>query len=205
VKGFAYSGPDQGKDIWYRYRESAEKFFKDSGLEVSSHFADCPAIAQISSPQFVMYYAIAHGDYQSFECETGKACTASDIQNYMKDRGRMGFAFLGHCRAMVKTGWGTFSQAFSKGYSKEVVIIGYYYADKSAGWKNSLKWQERLFFYIREGMKLGEAFSEACADYPEVKEMVKFVGDKDLTLEGIHVREKEITKGKGCLVALFPI
>jgi hypothetical protein len=206
MNGFTYSGPDNGQDVWYNWRESARRFFDDCGLSVSSYFSDCSSISQISDPDFVFYYALAHGDYNSYVCEPGKSCTSDNVQDYLKDRGRMGFAFCGHCWSHVKTGSGTFSYCFRKGKTDGTVTIGYYKADESEGWRFSLQWQEQLFSYLKDGLTFGEAFEEATADYPEIAEMVRFVGDTSLTLEGAkQKREKEVVEKKGCLLSLLPV
>ena len=207
MKGFTYSGTHgNGEDVWRNYRESAFRFFQECGLTVSSHFSDCSSISQISDPDFVFYYALAHGDYNSYVCEPGKSCTSNNIQDYLKDRGRMGFAFCGHCHSHVKTGSGTFSHCFRKGMTDGTITIGYHKAEQSEGWRFSLQWQESLFSYLKDGMTFGEAFDEATADYPEIAEMVRFVGDTNLTLEQAKQRrEKEEEKKKCWLLELLHI
>lgn len=200
MKALCYSGPHEGQDVWNNYRKSAEKWFQDYGLEITSAFSDCQAIAQISSPEFVFFYALAHGDYQKFMCEPNKYCTADHLENYLKDRGRMGFAFLGNCWSHVKTGKGTTSYAMRKG-REDVTTIGYYKAEQSAGWLYSLEWQEKLFSYLKDGMTFGDAFDEATADYPEIADMVRIAGNKKLTLEEAKkVREKEEEIKQGCFL-----
>lgn len=114
----------------------------------------------------------------------------------------MGFAFCGHCHSHVKTGRGTFSHCFRKGRIEGTITVGYYKAEQSEGWRFSYQWQERLFSYLKEGWTFGEAFEEATAEYPEIAEMVRMVGDPNLTLEEAKQRrEKEEEETKGCCIA----
>ena len=191
-RGFCYSGPDHSQDVWHSYRESAEIFFTSCGVSIDSMFSDCGSISYIKQSEFVFYYALAHGSSHEFLCEPGRKCTAEQMTKYLEQRGRMGFAFLGHCHGMVETGQGSFSHIFRKGRKSGTVTIGYYKAEQSEGWRFSLDWQEHLFLYLRQGMSFGDAFGEAVADYPEVEEMVQLVGDRELTLDAAKiVREKE--------------
>ena len=191
-RGFCYSGPDGSRDVWQRWRSSAEIFFTSSGLSVDSIFNNCGSISRIAQPDFVFYYALAHGSSYEFLCEPGRKCTAEQMVKYLEQRGRMGFAFLGHCHGMVETGLGSFSHIFRKGKKSGTVTIGYYKAEQSEGWRYSLRWQERMLSYLRQGMTFGDAFDEAVADYPEVEEMVRLVGDRELTLDAAKtVRERE--------------
>lgn len=205
-KGFCYSGPDDSVDVWRYYRTSAETFFTSSGLSVNSIFSNCGSIPRIAQLEFVFYYALAHGSSYKFLCEPGRKCTSAQMLKYLKQRGMMGFAFLGHCHGMVNTGPGSFSHIFRKGKNSGTVTIGYYKAEQSEeGWPLSLRWQERLFSYLGQGMTFGDAFDEAVADYPEVEEMVRLAGDRELTLDAakiIQEREKETTF-LDCLIAFL--
>ena len=206
-RGFCYSGPDNSQDVWRSYRVSAETFLTASGVLVDSIFSDCGSISHIAQPEFVFYYALAHGSSSKFLCEPNQQCTAKQIATYLEPRGRMGFAFLGHCHGMVETGEGSFSHIFRKGRESGSVTIGYYKAEQSEGWRFSLQWQQRLFSYLGQALSFGDAFDEAVADYPEIEEMVRLVGDRELTLEAAKVvREKEEEQKEetpGCRMIAF--
>jgi len=182
TRGFCYSGPDNSQDVWHNHRSSAEGFFRDCGLNVESAFSKCDSIARISAPEFTFYYALAHGTPHEFLCSDNQKCRAKQIAAYFGRRASIGFAFLGHCHAMVDSGPGSFSHVFRKGELRETVTIGYHKAEESEGWRFSLPWQKHLFSYLKQGMTFGDAFEEANADYPEVEEFVRLVGDRELTV-----------------------
>lgn len=206
MKALTYSGPHDGGDVWKLYRESATRFFEECGLNVSSYFSDCSKIAEVSDPLVVFYYALAHGGYDSFVCQLGRSCSVNEVREYLANRGRMGFAFCGHCWSHVKTGPATFSWTFRKGQVENTVTVGYYKAEQHLdGWRVSLLWQERFFSYLRQGMTFKESFDEAIADYPQIKDMVRMAGDGNLTLEAAkQLREAEIEQGRGCLTKFLP-
>jgi len=199
AKGFCFSGPHEGQDVWRLYREDAEAWFRDYGLEVASAFNDHRKLVEgLSDPETVLFYVLAHSEYRFFVCAEGpKLFWACDIDQCLKERGRLGFAFLGNCWSHVKTGEGTTSYACRKGFN-DVTTIGYYKAEESEGWRYSLKWQQKLFSYLKLGLNFGDAFDEAVADYPEIGEMVRIAGNRNLTLEAaMMLREKEVLTEEG--------
>jgi len=202
-ESISYSGPHDSADVWLTYRENANKWFRELGLSVITDAINFNAIGQIGQPEFTFYYCIAHGDWRVFIADPNNVCTVDNIREYLKDRGRFGFAFLGQCRAMVKIGSGSFSYTFRKGKSEKTVTIGYYKADECPdGWRYSFQWQDRMFSYLKQGLNFKEAYDEAIADYPSVGPMVRFVGDESLTLsESTTIMEKEEEERKGCLIA----
>jgi len=190
-KGFCYSGPHEGVDIWHGWRESAEKWFKEYGLEIISGFNDCALIGRsVSNPEVLFYYALAHGGSTVYTCGVGKSMTASTLKSYMQNRPKMTLAFIGHCGGMCSTGGTTFSNALRKGSMEGTGTFGYcdMATDKcNDAWRKSLIWQERLFEYLKQGMTFGDAFEESIADYPECEGCMRFCGDESAKVEGGEV------------------
>ena len=73
------------------------------------------------------------------------------------------------------------THAFMKGQTKDTVCIGYYNAHLHLnGWRDSLKWQSKMFSYVNAGNTWKYAFDRARSCYPNCRVMTRFIGDSSL-------------------------
>ena len=108
------------------------------------------------------------------------------VEDLLADRGRMRFAFLGHCGAMDFTGENTFEYAFRKGQSEKTTVIGLKYTtDKS--WIAFHQWYPAFLKDLDEDRdrKIGDAYDDACDLYPDIIGHIDITGDRDQTLRDI--------------------
>jgi hypothetical protein len=179
---------------WSGWSDDAYQWFDKWGVN-TSYLIDPKAndILTELGNGISFYYGIAHGSYEGFDLDTDtngtlRCVSADEIEQALPIPAK--FAFLASCGAMKETGYGTLSYAFRKGMMDNTVTIGYAgiganTTEAKAAWHHSLSWQDSLFRYITEGDTFYEAFCKANEDYPEVKDYVRFVGDKSMSLEDI--------------------
>ncbi len=182
-KSLAVSGPSNGVDVWYEWRDNAEYWYKNFNtkcLSIGLATAD-DVISNVQNPDTKYYFNIAHGGSTSCQMYNG-FLFGSHINNAMIDRNPMTFTFLAHCDAMIYTNEGTFSYEFRKGETSNTVVVGYIHMEKSPGWIDSLSWQHILFTGLYNNLNLKDAFDYACATYPSIIDAVKYDGDENLTI-----------------------
>ena len=139
------------------------------------------------------YYCIAHGDYRSawLGNEQGTQidiCAVSGwwcdlvVRDLMANRGRMRFAFLGHCGAMEVTGKDTFEYEFRKGESEKTTIIGYKF-----GGYGYTTWTKAFLEDMDKNRdkKIGDCFDDTCDLYPDSIGKIVLTGDRNQTLRDI--------------------
>jgi hypothetical protein len=100
----------------------------------------------------------------------------------MEDREPMKLAILCCCSAMSYTGPGSLSYEFRKGSMNGTVAIGYFKMESCPNWYQSLDWQDFMFEHIDKGFTVKKAYDRACAEYPQLADYVRFIGDPDLII-----------------------
>ena len=143
------------------------------------------------------YACFAHGDYQSawLGNEQGTQidiCPVSGwwcdlvVERLLADRGRMRFAFLGHCGAMENTGEGTFEYEFRKSQSEKTTVIGLKYTTGES-WSVFHQWYPTFLKDLDENRdkKIGDAYDDTCDLYPDIIGHIDITGDRDQTLRDI--------------------
>ena len=187
-------------DCWGPWRENALLWYARLGFGVWNVYAPSKSSVggKIRNPGYRYHYALAHGDYNRFQVTSREWVKASDVAAWMAggaaggggpgDRPAPGqarkpftFAFLGQCGAFTKLGPGTMTHAFMKGQTKDTVCVGYYNAHLHlSGWRDSLKWQSKMFAYVHAGKTWKYAFDRARSCYPNCRLMTRFIGDTSL-------------------------
>ena len=157
------------------YPTEAVLYPNEAKVKVKSH---------IQSYETAMFYEVAHGgsDYFENDC-SGNPTTATDIHNWIKGYPKMPFTFIHSCGGMCDTGAGTLSYEFRKGSTEDTVTVGTCLGDPECSNCSILKWQDRLFYYMNQGLTVKEAFDEACEDCDNSTQgvnctaCVRFAGD----------------------------
>ena len=175
-------------DEWAAWRSNANDWYEIWADSITSVFNPTTnnINSNVSNPNTKFYYAIAHGG--STECHAkGESYnwtyyTAGGASWDMRNRNAMPFAFLGHCRAMVNTGSGTFSYAFRKGLSgcgSNTFTVGYKNIDQDDdAWAVSRSWQNAMFTRMNNGQTLYYAWLYATyVDEPDIIGYVAWAGD----------------------------
>jgi len=108
------------------------------------------------------------------------------VESLLADRGRIRFAFLGHCGAMDFTGENTFEYAFRKGQSEKTTVIGLKYTN-DISWAAFHQWYPTFLKDLDENRdkKIGDAYDDACDLYPDIIGHIDITGDRDQTLRDI--------------------
>lgn len=183
-KAIAISGhyTDSYPEYWGGIRDATASRFTDWGYETWTVHAPSKAQyeAHIKDSSCSYCFAMAHGGSTSFGIQKGISIRASDIENWMANRNKMTFAFLGHCNAMDNTGPGTLSYAYRKGSTTNTVTIGF--TNFPSGGAPYFGWTQKLFETADTGVTWKEAFDHANECYPICASYTKFVGDKSLTI-----------------------
>lgn len=186
--GFSLSGwhwhPGGPKDPWISWRKNADKWFQEwcGSTESISLPPKKTVSSYVSDPSVKFFYEIAHGDYFSFLInDNWERYYFSTARSDMEDRSPIKFAFIGSCGGMDHTGPDSFSDSFRKGEMKNTVTVGYTNMTQDP-WKYSYQWQEFMFGQMDEGETIYDSFIAACAEYPGFADVVKFVGDENLTV-----------------------
>jgi len=196
IEGYSWSGPHNDNDVWFQWRENADRWFQKWCSEtITKGLATVDEIQSgVHNPYAKYYYAIAHGT-STGATAVGGTLLWRDIEESMLDREPMWFAFLGHCGAMANTGSGSFSHAFRKGTLIDTVTIGYINMGSCSGWVDSLAWQGKLFNLVDEGSTFKDAFDRATVTYPRIESGVKFIGDESIgkkEVNGMNVRRIDL-------------
>lgn len=174
---------------WSTWYQNAAQWFELMGYASSA--AACPAKTaiqrQLENPQTRLFYEIAHGDSQSFRNNRQERIYATDIREWLADRDKISFSFIGSCGAMCQSGSGTLAYELRKGSDKDAASIGYcgmMEAKCEPCMVYSFLWQNGLFQNIFQGDTVKEAFEKALADYPMCSQAncLRFSGDKDYQL-----------------------
>lgn len=198
--GFSMTGPTSPcTGGWIAWYENAESWFETMGYPTDLALRPDKATIQshIQSTETAVFYELAHGSsyYFSSGCSGGayENTYASDISSWIQDYTPMPFTFLGSCGGMCDVGPDSFSDAFRKGSMTGTVTIGYCgmgscpcdlecWYDATTGVYYALEWQDALFSYLNEGQTVGDAFTNALADYPMCVDCVRLWGDESLIL-----------------------
>ncbi len=175
--------------IWSTWYQNAAQWFELMGY--SSAAAACPAKEaiqrQLENPQTQLFYEIAHGDSQSFRNNCQERIYSSDFRDWLKNRDKVNFSFLGNCGAMCNSGPDTIAYELRKGSDEDAASIGYcgmMEAKCEPCMVHSFLWQNALFQYLFQGDSVKEAFEKALADYPMCAstDCLRFAGDTDYQL-----------------------
>ena len=83
---------------------------------------------------------------------------------------------------MTYTGPGSLSYEFRKGTMNDTVTIGYHNMENCSSWIKSLDWQDYMFQSIDKGFTVKKAYDRACAEYPQIADYVRFIGDSNLKI-----------------------
>ena len=202
-QSLSISGPEANMDCWKNWRINAEYWFRNwAHLLESLAFPESnrySILKNIKNREYLFYYVIAHGDYNSYKCNNDKSnyeknyITVIDVINSMDARREMAFSFLGHCGAMNFIGVNSFTCAFSKvnqpSEIKNSVIIGYRELEKHPqAWAQSLRWQDYFFYLCNKNPNkpFYNCYIEACRAYPDTINGIIFVGDKNYKLETVR-------------------
>ena len=189
-------------DPWASYRANAASYFNRWGYSAWNVYGPSKASvgSKIRNKSYKMHYALAHGDWNRFQLTSRQWVYASDIRSYMAGgaggsgsgeplhrptpdvpapggRPPFQFSFLGQCGAFTSMSSSTIHSAFRRGSTTKTCAIGYYNAHLSAGWRDSLKWQQKLFLTVNSGYSFYTAFIRANAAFPACRDMTRFVGD----------------------------
>ena len=143
------------------------------------------------------YACFAHGGYESAWlgneqgtqidiCSVGGGGCDLVVEGVLADRGRMRFAFLGHCGAMESTGEGTFEFTFRKGQSEKTTVIGLKHTTDTS-WAAFHQWHPTFLKDLDENRdkKIGDAYDDACDSYPDIMGHIDITGDREQTLRAI--------------------
>ncbi|RLF11234.1 MAG: hypothetical protein DRJ69_02140 [Thermoprotei archaeon] len=179
----------------YDYKTGAEDC-TDSGY-CESYISSSDFENAIKDHKCKFYACIAHGDYRSawLGNEQGtqiSICPVSGwwcdlvVESLLTDRGRMRFAFLGHCGAMDGTGENTFEFAFRKGQSEKTTVIGLENTTNTS-WAAFHQWYPAFLKDLDENRdkKIGDAYDDACDLYPDIIGHIDITGDRNQTLRDI--------------------
>jgi len=192
IGGITWSGAHESMDIWKSYRANAYLYYSkwctqvyNKGIPEKEELLN-----EISNPNNIIYYAIAHGGSMGCTITTEGGAVGlygGDIRDCLESRDKYKFVFLGHCRAMTYTDKGSFAYEFAKGNKSEnYAVIGYYkMGSHQDAWRVSKDWQNRLFHYMNEGQKIYDAFQNANLDYPEMEVAIRFEGDQNCTIRSL--------------------
>ncbi len=186
ARGFVVQG--YGDSKWRYWRENAQEWYKK--WHGSVNCISNPNISQISyfirneSTNTEVFYVIAHsgGLSSRFLASKNSYYTASQLQYDMENRGPIKLAILCCCSAMNDTGPGSLSFEFRKGEINDTVTIGYFEMESCPNWFQSLDWQDYMFEKIDKGYTVKKAYDRACAQYPQIADYVRFVGDPTLKI-----------------------
>ena len=179
----------------YDYKTGTEDCTNSGRCE--SYISSTDFESAIKDHKCKFYACFAHGDYQSawLGNERGTQidiCPVSGwwcdlvVESLLADRGRMRFAFLGHCGAMESTGENTFEYAFRKGQSEKTTVIGLKNTTDES-WSAFHQWYPTFLRDLDEnrGKKIGDAYEDACDLYPDIIGHIDITGDRDQTLKDI--------------------
>jgi hypothetical protein len=191
-RGLVVQGDGDSK--WRYWRENAQNWY--SKWFYATNSLKCPSIEQISyfiknkTTDTEAFYVIAHsgGDSTRFLAKKNTYYTTSQLHYDMKNRDPMKLSVLCCCEAMNQTGNGTLSYEFRKGEINGTVTIGFIGMGHCPDWVDSLYWQDYMFESIDKGYTIRKSFDRACAQYPQLIEYVRFIGDPYL----------KINDGKSC-------
>ena len=193
-KGFVVQG--YGDSKWRYWRENAQEWYRKWFGSINS--ISSPNISQISyfikneSTNTEAFYVIAHsgGLSSQFLANKNSYYISYQLKSDMENRGPMKLAILCCCSAMTFTGQGSLSYEFRKGEMNDTVTIGYYHMELCPNWVQSLDWQNYMFEKIDKGHTVKKAFDRACAQYPQIADYVKFVGDPNLKIKNNNTNTK---------------
>ncbi len=196
-----YEGPCSGS--WSSWSGNAKTWFEIMGYPTGEII--WPTEAELSShvqdSDVALFYELAHGgsSYFGSGCDGGTAIhytTASNIEAWIENYGRMPFAFIGSCAGMCSVGDGTFANEFRKGASEGAAVVGYCGMSEpqcATCWGYSLDWQTSLFSYMDQGWTVRAAYDQANADWPICagsNNCMRFQGDETVTVVPVISREK---------------
>jgi len=195
-RGLVIQGDGDSK--WRYWRENAQSWY--SRWFHSTNSLKCPSIEQISyfiknkTTDTEAFYVIAHsgGDSTRFLAKKNTYYTAGQLHYDMNNRDPMKLSILCCCEAMNQTGNGTLSYELRKGEINGTVTIGFIGMGHCPNWVESLYWQDYMFERIDKGYTIKKAFDRACAQYPQLIDYVRFIGDPYLKInEGRSCNSKD--------------
>jgi len=186
AKGFVVQG--YGDSNWRYWRENAQEWYAKWYDQINS--ISNPSINQISyfirneSINTEIFYVISHsgGLSSRFLANKDTYYTATQLHFDMENRSPMKLSILCCCSAMTFTGPGSLSYEFRKGTINDTVTIGYHHMENCPNWIKSLDWQDYMFERIDKGFTVKKAYDRACAEYPQIADYVRFIGDHNLKI-----------------------
>jgi parallel beta-helix repeat protein len=209
-KSFSLTGPYDRQPCssgWTTWARNADTWFDQMGYapdmiiwpnesEIQGHVE--------SHTSSVLFYEMAHGAETYFKsgCVNGQdyeITYANEIEAWMQNYEKIGFAFIGSCDGMCDTSDNTLSYEFRKGSVEDTTTVGYCgMGDSKCSdcWYKSYNWQDQLFQYMDQGDTVYDAFNKAMADYPtcQVNECMRFEGDQDYRVKP-EIKNREYNCG----------
>ena len=184
-KSIAYSGDPV---YWSGFYENAETWFNKFGKTISwsGQGATRDEVGEnaFGNKSVELYYHMAHGDQNYFEV-VGAYVYAGKVKEWLQSREPFGFAFLGSCKVMVNSDYGTLAYNFTKGYQPNTCVVGYSGMGNepcvSDCWTYAYEWQNRLFELMYSGLDVEHAKDGAYSDYPWCKDCIKVKGNYKLS------------------------
>lgn len=187
------AGP-MGPGSSYRYYAmDAERWFLSMGIHGSYQEQPTQEIYQafISDPNINVYYHLAHGSYDSALIK-GDDWThpdfivyASNIHDWMLNKNKMNFTFIGSCAGLCQNGPGTFSYEFRKGEMTNTAVVGYCNMSEPnclPCWYEAIPWQDTLFEEMKNGDLVFQAYIDAQTAFPQCNNCIYFDGDRNYAL-----------------------
>jgi len=179
-KGITICGEDR---YWRRWSESAQKYFFRWGYIPTEFFSEPQKpflVDKIIDSDIKIFYELAHGnsDYFVISGSPSYLIYAGPIIEWMSERERMLFTFLGSCHGMCRT-TNALASAFNKNDTETAAVVGYCGMSENVCrncWSVSIDWQEAFFEYIDQGFDTTLAFNKSLQDYPQCKSCVRIVG-----------------------------
>jgi len=202
--GFSLTGPWEDNPCeggWVSWASNAETWFEAMGYQTNYFLwpTEDDVRTYVQTPAVSMFYELAHGGSQSFAsgCTGGtsyEVTTASEIENWISNYGRMPFTFIGSCGGMCDTGDNSLSYEFRKGSTEGTTTVGYCgMAEPQCEdcWTVSIDWQNALFSYMDAGYAVKQAYDLANADVPlcPAGNCMRFAGDTTLAVVPVVERE----------------
>jgi len=201
-KGLILRG-EEGSSHWYYFFSNAQNWYYNWANQIQSGILNNERITDIiSNNNISLFYIIAHsgGESTRFLTKEGKYYTAEQLKTDMSNREPIKFAFICCCEGMSYTGPGSLSYEFRKGKINDTVTVGYSnfskYKENGGSMWTALNWQDIFLYHVNRGLTIKKAFDIACWKYPELKEYVKFVGDKKLKITKLNLGLTDNSKSK---------
>jgi len=206
-EAFAFAGPYNSTNCeqggWIDFAQQASEYFTNMGYPtlVMAFPPETVIERRISSNETAIFYEHAHGGWQYFISSCNDTTFFWEVEDWIEDYPKMPFTFLGSCEALCDVGPDTLVSAFTKGSTRNTVVVGYcglsgpecdaFVVDRKA-------WDQVFFFRLSIGNTVGEAYSKACNVYPSCNgtgaPCIRFFGDPNLRLvPKIYRNATEIT------------